>query len=572
MTDAMWTSRRWAGVAGVVGALTAGGCTDTELRCRAGTSPVGSTVPLICAPDDGGPGADAALDGSMDGGADGAVDGGGEAGVDVLVDRPPEDTCLGDEADLAGDYLDQNCDGVDGVLGRQIYVSPTGSDTNDGLSPTRAFLSFGRAMQEVGVAASGTRRVVLVETGDYVAPVTMENVGFFEVRRGMSVHGGYAPGFRTASTSAATVLRGLGVGLVVRGTTDPVTLTGLTLRGTWPMPTMPPAGATGYGLVLMEAGAVRVSRSRIEAPPGGPGFAGRPPQVYVEGRPGTEGTGTTQGSGGRGCTDDSNGGDGGPGGGPSAGAIQGSPGRAPMGLMPAGPGQSGLPGASGEPGRAGRQGRFTVDGYEPLDAEAGTQGQAGGGGGGGASGDRTVMGGGGGGGGGGGCGGGGGGGGRGGGGSIALYALGCSVRLALHEVVLVASDGGRGGDGRPGTMGYPGGPGGAGGATATGTRGMPGASGGPGGNGGGGGRGAGGPSLGVALVGGAELAEPAGAMYMIGRPGPPGTEGDGIAEAAVANERLRPPVSYDSMGLPLPACPMGRGDAGAPGDVPGGGS
>jgi len=525
---------------------------------------VASTVPLVCAPLDGGSMADA--------GFDGGVDAAMEAAVDVPVDVPPQDTCLGDEADLPGDHLDQNCDGVDGVLGRQIYVSTTGADTNDGLTPTRPFLSLDRALGAVGLVASGMRRVILLTAGEYAAPLDMSNnTAFFDVRQGVSIHGGYTSGFVTARTDAATVLRGLGAGLVVRNTTDDVTLTGLTLRGTWPS-TMPLAGQTGYGLLLVNTGVVRLSRSRIEAPSGGPGADGRPPSNTSPGSAGNAANGTSLGTGGQGCTSDSNGGDGGEGGGPLSGVAPGMAGRTPMGLPVGLPGQPGVRGTSGGPGVAGRPGHFSANGYVPQDATRGEPGSAGGGGSGGNSGNRSTQGGGGGGGGGGGCGGDGGGGGRGGGGSIGIYAFGCGVRLELREVAITRGDGGRGGSGVAGQMGRRGGMGGMGGIIAAGTTGESGLEGGEGGNGGPGGRGAGGPSLGLALVAGAELVQNMGVTFGPGQAGASGEMGEGVPELAVSNEQYRPPVAYDATGQPLPMCGAAGADAGVPQDAGDGGS
>lgn len=555
MTDAMQKTMRWTVAVAVLGAVAAG-CTDTELRCRAGTVAVPGASPLRCAAADAG-----AMDASADAEVDAATD-----TPDGAVDTPPADTCLGDEADTPGDFVDQNCDGVDGVLGRQLYVSAAGADTNDGLTPARPFATLDRALRALAEPTGMGRRVVLLTGGDYVAPTTKNQTGFFELNRSASLHGGYGADFRAATTGQATIVRGLGVGLVVRGTVEPVTLTGLTLRGFWPDPMMPPTGQTGYGLIVIDAGVVRVTRCRIEAPPGGRGADGRGPQVFAVGSPGTTGSDVNAGLGGRGCTDASNGGNGGNGGTAGAMTTMGEGGRAPMGLTPAGPAQPGPQGAPGRPGASGTQGRFTVDGYEPAEAERGDPGQAGGGGGGGASGVQTVRGGGGGGGGGGGCGGDGGGGGGGGGASIAVYALGCSVRLTLQDVVAVARDGGRGGSGVQGAAGHLGGMGGPGAMLAVGSSGQDGAQGGRGGEGGLGGIGAGGPSLGLVLAQGAELAGPMGPMISLGEPGAQGAAGNGVAVSAQAQERLQVTTAYDGMGRPLPACGT-TADAGAPQDA-----
>lgn len=199
----------------------------------------------------------------------------------------------------------------------------------------------------------------------------------------------------------------------------------------------------------------------------------------------------------------------------------------------------GLPREDGERGRPGARGddgepidgelMLDLDGYHPARAPSGSDGipgEGGGGGGGGANGrtyttctpvvisDATPRGASGGAGGSGGCGGPGGGGGQGGGASIAVLAQG--VRLRFQGSELRTGSGGVGGSGGQGGSGGAGGQGGAGGSsycirnasnsstsvTYAGGKGGDGGSGGAGGHGAGG---AGGPSLGIVVLGTADI-------------------------------------------------------------------
>jgi hypothetical protein len=180
-------------------------------------------------------------------------------------------------------------------------------------------------------------------------------------------------------------------------------------------------------------------------------------------------------------------------------------------------------------------GSFSNSVFVPAVANGGNTGQVGGGGGGGGGGGffggwcffvyTQRAGGAGGGGGAGGCGGSGGGGGQMGGASIGIVVIGGPLSIKNSRVV--GGRGGQGGDGGTGGKGGSpgGGAGGAGGEKGAGTGG-PGGRGGAGGAGGGGAGGNGGPSIGIALVSGANVDE-SDVAYLNGVSGIPGTHGNG---------------------------------------------
>jgi len=63
---------------------------------------------------------------------------------------------------LDDDGIDSNCDGADGKVGRDVYVSPTGLDSNDG-SPTTPKLTIAGALAKTRVTGGS----VVLSTGEY---------------------------------------------------------------------------------------------------------------------------------------------------------------------------------------------------------------------------------------------------------------------------------------------------------------------------------------------------------------------------------------------------------------------
>ena len=68
--------------------------------------------------------------------------------VPVPVDVPPADTCAMNADPIDAQGLDTNCDSVDGVLSEEVFVAPSGVDTNPGSARRCRF----------GPSARGSRR------------------------------------------------------------------------------------------------------------------------------------------------------------------------------------------------------------------------------------------------------------------------------------------------------------------------------------------------------------------------------------------------------------------------------
>lgn len=486
-------------------------CTETVVRCADGAVTL-STSPLACA----------------------RTDAGSDASLDACV-----------ASDEPGDAVDSNCDGVDGILDAQVYVSAEEGDDapENGLRPERPLRSFSAALR---VAERSARSVILVGAGDY--PFAREGDAGTEItyaiRRALRVHGGYARGW--IRRGAESTLRSLfAAALIDASPDDDVLLSDLTLRAESPGANT--RGESVYGLIALRARSVRLERVRVHAGRGGSGAAG---QAGAAGGGGDRATGRAGASGCR----NARGGDGGEGARESVSATAGGAGAAAMlpgaggmgggGMQgpSSGPsldgsdGAMGLPGARGDEGEPVAMGTFRDDvGYDPPrggDGRDGAPGGGGGGGGGGGASGAMGQGGYGGGGGGGGCGGGGGRGGDGGGASVGVFVSGATqlVMRACAVTVEGGGDGGPGGEGGPGGMG---GMGAAGEASARGGRGGTGGPGGSGGPGGAGARGAGGPSLGVLRGrGGVDIDEAT--TFSLGAGGMPGATGGGILPRAIS--------------------------------------
>lgn len=434
----------------------------------------------------------------------------------ALVD-PPDDN-----------FLDTNCDGIDGTADASVFVSPAGSDVAGDGSLNAPFRTLSFALTQAG------NRPLLLDQGDYLEDGVV-------IRSQSSVHGGYrADGGWSRSVAAATTLRVNATGLVVDGVDGSVVLDRVFVVGD---DSDGGAGGLAVGLFVQGSSSVFVRNAVIEAGRGAKGAAGGEGARGADGADGGAGSpGSAGGAGGPpGLNPEcpsANGGAGGAGavgddfvnqnpgapGGPNGdGTLAGGAGGAAVCNTCAcrnGDGGMGLSGAAAGQAAAGGGGAgfgavFGEDGgfYVAPIAEGGQNGVAGQGGsagGGGASGfvaltgacvtGTTPTGGGGAGAGAGGCGGEGGAGGTGGGPSIAIVILNSAV--AVEASTLITRGGGNGGEGGRGGVGGFGGRGGTGGdgGTANGAtagNGGAGGNGGRGGTGGAGGGGVGGYSIGV---------------------------------------------------------------------------
>ncbi len=430
----------------------------------------------------------------------------------VDLDRDPGNgcECRNTDPDLPDDgFADTNCDGIDGVAARAIFVAPGGNDGNPG---TR---SAPRRTIQAGIAAAASGRLaVYIAAGTYAESITLSP--------GVSLYGGYTASDWSRNATNVTTIQG-GTTAVFARVNEPVVLQRLTITSS----DATAAGQSSYGVRIAGSGAsVTLQRCTVRAGRGANGTAGDTGGTGAGGgdasgrSPGASSCGASGGTGGAAVSGvrDGNPGTGGGtpqgGGGGGGGSAGGGCGNSREGANApdsAAPGRGGPGGASG--GVAGVQGSVSSsDGtYLPTAGGTGGTGQPGGGGGGGGAGggDSEYTGffnctsrtsGYGGGGGAGGCGGGGGEGGTSAGGSFAVMSHSSAVRI--ENCVLSAAAGGTGGRGGNGGGGggFGAGVGGGGGSGVAGD-GAPGKNGAGGGAGGGGAGGAGGPSVCVYYVG-----------------------------------------------------------------------
>jgi hypothetical protein len=462
-------------------------------------------------------------------------------------------TSMTDLPDL--NFVDANCDGIDGEVMRGVFVSTAGNDANPGTrQQPKATLAAA-----LTTAATTSKRDVYVAQGTYAGPLQLLGVS------GLNVAGAYHPTTWQRATTNQVVVQGGAKALELDGSNQ-VLVQSMRFEGG-------PGAPSAYGGFIVESQNVRLEAVELRAGNGADGADGAPGQPGTPGQPGQ--------SGGSGCSRDPNftpqgfvcllglgfcsqpragnggtsacGFPGGVGGTPTFGVA--SPGGSPGSAAPNGTGSGGLgvsgtigagpaPGpANGGPGAAGSTGSngagagasaFNNLGFVPASGQSGTNGTAGrgGGGGGGGCGNQFMLsnitcqtfGSGGGGGGGGGCGGNGGGAGGGGGASVGLFLFNSTV--SGQGVVIVAGNGGRGGNGGMGGTGGLGGSGGAsphgGSAQGNACVGGVGGAGGLGGAGGHGGAGSGGAVYGIVRNNGSTWS-PTGGSINRGTPGAAGT-------------------------------------------------
>ncbi|MFO0607773.1 MAG: hypothetical protein U0324_31710 [Polyangiales bacterium] len=545
------------GLAALLATLLA--CTSSYRRCQPGYEQVPGASPLQCRLADAGAG-------------DG--DGGGDADV-------PRRMCGARVCDEPGDGIDTNGDMVDGESTDTVFVSETGSDTAVGTLPNQPVRSLPTALERAREANRGT---ILIQAGSYdtTGLGTMETPRAVTISRTVRILGRYSSGqwLRRNAMGAGGETRIVVpiAGAIVLGARD-VLLWGMTLEGRTAQ-----RGASAYGLVAIDAPELVLREVALIAGGGADGAVGRVGDPGADGLGGQSGASDgTGGRGGPGCAGIPNGGVGGSAlntsmmampataGAGVDGRAGGTAGMAGTDMLTASEGGSGVVGMAGLPGRVGGTGLWTRDGFAAERGGTGETGGAGTGGGGGGAGFTAGMpsqpGGGGGGGGGGACGGGGGEGGEGGGASIGAYLFGRTTVVRFERCSIATGRGGNGavggvgGGGRVAGMPPQGGAGGAGvpGATPN-TEGANGGRGGAGGIGGRGGPGLGGPSVGIARIGGASSfpdLETQGAI----RPGLPGMHAAGA-------EMEPPSLSLPEMSRAGDEVPDGGAAADAAPDAP----
>ncbi len=229
-----------------------------------------------------------------DAGASNAVDAGdptadGQAGPVQPAPSSGGDTadagCKAGASDPPDDMgADTNCDGADGVAGKDVYLDPVnGQDTNDG-TPKTPLHSLAAAL----TMATGRGGNVLVAAGS-LPDATLSVPGAW------AVYGGYGPGFIGPPTRSLTTFAPPSTGLLIEQASS-VHLAHMTVKSQTPQAGAAPTGGGDAGTPWsLSAHALRSSVAKLElddmvliAPQGADGSAG------VGGTAGLDGNGTNR--------------------------------------------------------------------------------------------------------------------------------------------------------------------------------------------------------------------------------------------------------------------------------------
>lgn len=432
---------------------------------------------------------------------------------------------------------------IDFNMSNTVFVSPSGADTNSGLTPALPKLTIASALT---AAASHSRSVIAVAAVAAGTTYSEGNLTIGSSDNGVSIEGGWdaITWFRSASSTDKATIAGNPVGVTVSGASN-ITLQQLTVHGA---NTSDAAGTSVYGVLAQTSTNLQLQGDTISADggvAGSTGNAGSAGSALGSSGNGQNGSGSSAGTGGNnGLVGGGNGGAGvkkGAGSTGSNGSSVANGGTAGSGATSAAQGSNGNNGSAGGIGSTGSAGTsasygtgagnygsvYSYAGSSATSGGTGTNGGGGGGGGGAGTSNSSSTGGGGGGGGAGGNGGSGGSAGSPGGGSFAVYAYNSSIVVSSSSI-LTAGNGGSGGVGGAGGAGASGGSGGTGGTSGSLTGGS-GGSGGTGGSGGQGGGGAGAPSIGVVIKGTSTFT--GSPTINVGSPGNNGSPGTGAAVA-----------------------------------------
>jgi hypothetical protein len=180
---------------------------------------------------------------------------------------------------------DQNCDGVDGELGKAIFVAKNGSDSNAGMID-KPMLTIQAAIDKAKAAA---KRDVYVATGVYTGSITLT--------AGIGVYGGYSSDFKqrhivlyeTVIMGAAFSAQKPGAvnALAITGVKGATVLDGFTVFGK----NNNTSGGSSYAIYVKNGNeALKLTNNRIVAGNGGAGSPG------TKGKDGEDGVGGTAGA------------------------------------------------------------------------------------------------------------------------------------------------------------------------------------------------------------------------------------------------------------------------------------
>jgi hypothetical protein len=218
-------------------------------------------------------------------------------GVADAQDCGPDDPAIkpgaADKPDLA--FVDSNCDGIDGTERNAIFASPKGKDANPGTKSKPK-----RQIQAAVAAAKPIGKDVYAATGAYQRVTAAAGVG---------IYGGYQPENWARRLALETRIEGTPEGIYADGATGLV-LQNLVVHGEAGLE----AGASAYGIRLVNSSSVRLQRVLVAAANARPGSAG------MSGLP--DAAGEAGGNGGIGSCDGSDYGLGGEGGASQAGASR----------------------------------------------------------------------------------------------------------------------------------------------------------------------------------------------------------------------------------------------------------
>jgi hypothetical protein len=191
---------------------------------------------------------DAGSSATGDDGGPGAVTTQGDGGGDACVATDPPD----DQG------LDTNCDGADGIVGKDVYVDPNaGEDTNEG-TPMAPLHTLAAGLK-LATSRGGN---VLVDAGT-LTDSDLASMGTW------AIYGGYATTFVGAPQRALTIMQPPSSGLLVEQASS-ARLAHLTVQSQ-------PPGATGPSSVYGVRSSVQklaLDDVDIEVPPAGSGTSG----------------------------------------------------------------------------------------------------------------------------------------------------------------------------------------------------------------------------------------------------------------------------------------------------------
>jgi len=201
-----------------------------------------------------------------------------DAGTTPTTDSGPPGCADSGVDELDDDGLDTNCDGADGVVGKDVYVDGvSGADTNPG-TPTKPKRTIDAALK-VALAQSGA---VVLSAGTYQNIESIERAGTWRIV------GGYGAGFSGKPKRELTTLEASSPAGMLIGPGAKATIAHLTIVGASPTSisaSTAQALRTRAELLVLDDVVVRAADGRA-------GAHGKTGVVGADGKPGDDGWGT----------------------------------------------------------------------------------------------------------------------------------------------------------------------------------------------------------------------------------------------------------------------------------------